>query len=101
MSNILKDEKQEQVIRGLLEGSSIRSVERMTGVHRDTIIRLMVRAGEGSKTLLNERMRGLASKKIQIDEVWGYVGKKQRHVREDENLEKTGDTWTFVAIDAD
>lgn len=100
MSNILKDEKQEQVIRGLLEGSSVRSVERMTGIHRDTIIRLMVRVGQGSKKLLDAKMRDLKSERIQVDEVWGYVGKKQRHLRAGDD-ELLGDTWTFVALDAD
>lgn len=49
MANVLKQEKKEQVIKCLMEGSSVRSTEHLTGVHRDTIIRLMVRASEGSK----------------------------------------------------
>jgi len=49
MANVLKREKQEMAIRCLLEGNSVRSTERMTGVHRDAIIRLMVRIGIGSK----------------------------------------------------
>ena len=101
MANVLKQEKKEQVIRCLLEGSSIRSTERLTGVHRDTIMRLMVRAGDGSKKLMDEKLRNLHLQQIQMDEIWGYVGKKQRHVSEQEDNSRVGDLWAFVAIDAD
>jgi IS1 family transposase len=101
MANVMKREKQEQVIKCLLEGSSVRSTERLTGVHRDTIIRLMVRAGNGSKKLMDEKFRNLNFKQIQMDEIWSYVGKKQRHISEQDNTEQLGDMWTFVALDAD
>src|SRR5574341_1036708 len=93
MANILKQDKQEQVVKCLVEGSSVRSTERLTGVHRDTIIRLMVRVGSGCKRLLDEKMHNLSSTKIQIDEIWGYIGKKERHVRADENQDLVGDMW--------
>jgi IS1 family transposase len=101
MSNVLKQEKQEQVIRCLLEGSSIRSTERLTGVHRDTIMRLMVRAGDGSKKLMDEKLQKLHLQQVQMDEIWGYVGKKERHVSKEEDASQVGDIWAFVAIDAD
>jgi IS1 family transposase len=101
MANVLKQEKKEQVIKCLMEGSSVRSTERLTGVHRDTIIRLMVRASEGSKKLMDEKFRNLHFKQIQMDEIWDYVGKKQRHVSEQEDNGQVGDLWAFVAIDAD
>jgi IS1 family transposase len=101
MANVLKQEKHEQVIRCLIEGSSVRSTERLTGVHRDTIIRLMIRASEGSKKLMDERLQNLHLQQIQMDEIWGYVGKKQRHVSEQEDTSQVGDIWAFVAIDAD
>src|SRR5215207_585192 len=101
MSNVLKSEKQEQVIRCLLEGSSIRSTERLTGVHRDTVTRLMVRASEGSKKLMDAKLQNLHLPQVQIDEIWGYVGKKERRVSDDEDASQLGDMWAFVAIDAD
>jgi IS1 family transposase len=101
MANVLKQEKKEQVIKCLIEGSSVRSTERLTGVHRDTIIRLMVRASEGSKKLMDGKFRNLHLPKIQVDEIWGYVGKKERRVSQDENANELGDMWAFVAIDAD
>lgn len=99
--NRLKPEKQEAVIRALVEGSSIRSVERMAGVHRDTIMRLMVGVGDGCQVLLNDLMRNLGCRRIEVDEVWCYVGKKQRHVTDADDLNAVGDFWTWVAMDAE
>ena len=101
MANVLKHEKQERVISALVEGSSIRSTERMTGVHRDTIMRLMQRVGAGCEAIMDAELRGLDCKRVQVDELWGFVQKKQRHVTEDDNPNRVGDFWTFVAIDAD
>lgn len=99
--NRLKPEKQTAVIHALVEGCSIRSTERMTGVHRDTIIRLMVQVGETCDEILDTMMRGLDCKRVEVDEIWTYVRKKQRHVLTADNPEQVGDFWTFVAIDAD
>ena len=73
----------------------------MTGVHRDTIIRLMVQVGETCGEVLDAMMRGLSCKRIEVDEVWCYVVKKQRHVKPTDDPDRMGDFWTFVAIDAD
>ena len=101
MANVLKREKQERVIAALVEGSSVRSTERMTGVHRDTIIRLMKRVGAGCEALMDTEFRDLGCRRIQVDELWGYVHKKQRHVRPEDDTSQVGDFWTFVAVDAD
>lgn len=99
--NNLKIEKQETAISALVEGASIRSVERMTGIHRDTIMRLTVRTGEKCRQILDKEMHNLKCERIQLDEIWGYVGKKQRHVGLMDNVEEVGDQWIFVALDAD
>lgn len=99
--NKLAIEKQEAVIRALVEGCSVRSTERMTGVHRDTILRLMVRVGNASEIILDDMMRGLNCERIEVDEIWTYVGKKQRHVSSDDNPSEVGDFYTWVAMDAD
>jgi len=57
--NRLKMGKQIAVITALVEGNSVRSVERMTGVHRDTIIRLLLRVGAHCEQIMDKRMRGL------------------------------------------
>jgi IS1 family transposase len=100
MANVLSGEKQVAIIGALAEGSSIRSIERITGVHRDTIMRLGVRVGEGCAALLDRKMRDLSCQQLQFDEVWGFIGKKERHVRPDDDPQY-GDVWTFCAIDAD
>jgi IS1 family transposase len=88
-------------VAALVEGTSIRSVERMTGIHRDTIMRLMVRTGQNCEALMDDYMQNLKCKTIQVDEIWCYVGKKQRHVKITDNLYELGDQWVFVALDAD
>jgi IS1 family transposase len=100
MANVLDSKKRVAIISALAEGSSIRSIERITGVHRDTIMRLGVRVGKGCQSLLDAKMRGLACQHLQFDELWGFIGKKERHVRPDDNPE-LGDVWTFCAIDPD
>lgn len=59
MANVLDKDKQITIVSALAEGSSIRSIERITGVHRDTIMRLGVRVGQGCATLLDRKMRDL------------------------------------------
>ena len=66
--NKLKLDKQAAVISALVEGVSIRSTERMTGVHRDTIMRLMVQVGETCEEVLDAMMRGLRCQRVEIDE---------------------------------
>ncbi|HLA27874.1 MAG TPA: IS1 family transposase [Syntrophales bacterium] len=99
--NILKDEKQEMIISALVEGSSIRSIERMTGVHRDTIMRLLNKSGDSCEKIMDTEMRHLSCKNIEVDEVWSFVGKKQRHVGRNDNPDEVGDFYTFVAIDSE
>ena len=91
--------KQTAVLSSLLEGCSIRSTERLTGVHHDTIMRLLVKAGEGCERLLNDRMQDLPCRLLQVDEIWTFVQKKQRHVLPTDDPTRTGDIWTFVALD--
>jgi IS1 family transposase len=99
--NILSEEKQALALSALVEGSSIRSVERMTGIHRDTIIRLMVRIGENCERLSDEVLHNLKCKNLQMDEIWCYVGKKQKHLKETDDIESLGDQWVFVALDSE
>lgn len=99
MANVLKHEKQVSVIHTLAEGSSIRAAERVFGVHRDTIMRLGLRVGQGCARILDATMRNLKCKHIEVDEIWGFVAKKRRNVRIDERT--IGDAWTFIALDAD
>jgi IS1 family transposase len=88
------------VIAALAEGSSIRAIERITGVHRDTIMRLGVKVGQGCTALMDAKMRNLACERLEIDEVWGFIGKKEHQVKPGDDPQ-FGNVWTFCAIDAD
>ncbi len=100
MANVLPMDKQITVIAALAEGSSIRSIERMTGIHRDTIMRLGVKVGQGCTALLDAKMRDLPCNRLEIDEVWGFVGKKESRVKPGDDPQ-FGNVWTFCAIDAE
>ena len=62
------------MISALTEGMSIRSIERQTGIHRDTIMRLGLRIGQACAGLHDRTMHSLNVNRIEIDEVWSYVG---------------------------
>jgi transposase-like protein/IS1 family transposase len=87
-------------LRMLLEGNSIRSVERLTGVHRDTIIDAMVDAGKKCKRFMESAIHHVPVADIEADEVWGFIGCKERtrqHYGYDENV--CGDAYCFTAIE--
>lgn len=99
LANVLKRDKRVAVISMLLEGSSVRSTERITGVHRDTILRLMVRVGEACGRFSRETLTDLDCNRIEVDEIWAYVAKKNKNVQETDEWSKVGDHYTFVALD--
>lgn len=101
MANVLPKEKKTAVVASLAEGASIRAIERMTGIHRDTIMRLGVRVGTACRDFMDREMRDLDCKTIQVDELWGFVGKKQKQIKDDDNPLEVGDAYIFVAIDAE
>src|SRR3989442_13959657 len=100
MPNVLKKDKQIAIISALAEGSSMRAISRITGVHQDTICRLGVRVGQGCAALLDAKMRDLRCNFLQFDEIWGFIGKKQKHLLPEDDP-TYGDVWTFCAIDAE
>lgn len=99
--NRLSLPRRSQVIQCLVEGNSIRSTDRMTDAHRDTVMRLLVEVGAGCAQLSNESLRNLGCRRLQVDEIWSYVAKKQRKVAASDDPNRVGDMWTFVALDSD
>ena len=97
--NQLLFQRQVQVISLLTEGMSIRAIERTTGIHRDTIMRLGKRIGDACHRFHHARMRGLQVSCLEIDETWSFVRKKQQHVQEDDPPE-VGDAYVWLAIEA-
>src|SRR5947209_3889953 len=65
------------IMRLLVEGNSIRSIERTTGVHRDSILNLLVMLGEKCERLMEEKIQKVSVKHVQCDEIWGFVSMKE------------------------
>ncbi len=101
MANKLNLETKVQAVSMLAEGSSIRGIERATGAHRDTIMRLGVRMGQGCAQIMSEYLTDLDSLHIQIDEMWGFVGAKQKIAKAKRLGPDFGDCWTWIALDAE
>jgi len=98
--NTLSPEKKVLVLTHLVEGLSIRSIERITGVNRNTIMTLLVSAGEQAQEILDCEMVNLESRYIQVDEIWTFVGKKQKQTTSLDS-EEFGDQYVFVAMDSE
>ncbi|MGD0767452.1 MAG: hypothetical protein ABSB42_04430 [Tepidisphaeraceae bacterium] len=102
MANALPRLKQQAIIHLLVEGNSIRSIERLTGVHRDTIMRLAVNVGGKCKKFLNAWLRNLKLRHVQADEIWTFVGCKQETLKRALVVNPTmGDQFLYVAFDQD
>jgi transposase-like protein/IS1 family transposase len=97
---LIPEDKALLCLQLLVEGNSVRSTERITGVHRDTILDLLVMVGEKCERMMEDRIKGLTVKDVQADEIWGFIGMKHRAKAfkgiEDDSV---GDSWTFVAIE--
>ena len=100
--NRLPRDKQITIIKALTEGCSIRSIERMYDVHRDTVMRLMVRTGQHCMTIMDDVIRNVPAGVIQCDEIWTFVRKKDRRLNQLERHNPViGSQYIFVAMDAD
>jgi IS1 family transposase len=100
--NKLSRDVRAQIIGMMVEGVSIRAISRMTGASKNTIVKLLEDAGEAFSDYQDRTLRGLACKRIQVDEIWCFVHCKQRNVATAKAAPaEAGDIWTWTAIDAD
>src|SRR5437870_2335347 len=99
--NRLTTDKRVAVISALVEGCSVRSTSRLTGVAKGTILRLLASVGTACARYQDDMIRNVTARRVQVDEIWSFVGAKQKHVTA-ENAARgaVGDVWTFVAIEA-
>ena len=97
--NVLSRDQQIQIIAGLTEGLAIRAIERLTGIHRDTIMRLGLKVGLGCAALHDGLMVGLRPARVELDELWAFVGSKQINSKGPHAV-VTGDQYTYVAMAA-
>jgi IS1 family transposase len=99
--NILSREKQIEVIAALVDGLGVRAASRITGVNRGTIAALALKVGRGCAELHDRMMVGLRPSRIELDELWAFVGKKQARVHKNElAAAAVGDQYTYVALAA-
>lgn len=98
--NRLGDTKRIRVVRCLVEGNSIRATVRMTGVAKNTVVKLLVDLGTACAQFQDAHLRNLPCRRVQCEEIWSFAGAKQKNVPADE-AEQWGDVGTWTAIDAD
>jgi IS1 family transposase/transposase-like protein len=91
-------EKAEMVLRLLLEGNNVSSVERATEVHDTTILKLLVQVGEKCERIMAEKVRNVEVRDVECDEVWSFIGKKQKRVRPEDSA-LLGDCYVWVGIE--
>lgn len=100
--NKLPLETRVQILSMLCEGSSMRSISRITGVSINTVSKLLADAGEACLALHNEKVRGVQTERVQCDEIWSFCYAKQKNVAKAKAApEEAGDVWTWTALDAD
>jgi transposase-like protein/IS1 family transposase len=99
---ILADEKALLCLNLLVEGNSVRSTERITGVHRDTILSLLETVGKKCVWIQESLVKDVKVGFVEADEVWSFVAMKEKtkHSRDIES-DKIGSAYTFTCIDAD
>ncbi len=101
MAYHLNRDKKEMVLNLIVEGNSIRSAERITGVHRDTIGRLLLSTGDRCRDILEETMWDIPVKRVQADKIWTFVGKKQKRLKPGDSEYELGDQYVFIAMDTE
>ena len=99
--NKISTEERVRVVACLVEGNSLRATTRMTGVHRTTVMKLLADLGEACSKFQDATFRNLNCKRVQCDEIWSFVGCKEKNVPADERKQGRGDVWTWTAIDAE
>ena len=101
--NKLPVAKRAQILSMLCEGTSMRAISRLADCSINTVSDLLVKAGTLCAELHDEEVRGVTSKRVQVDEIWSFTYAKKKNVTEKiaARVEGAGDTWTWTAIDAD
>ena len=100
--NRLSVAKRATIITLLVEGSSLRSISRVTGASVNTITKLLLDAGEACVAYHNETVSNVEAERIQVDEIWQFCYAKAKNVETAKDApDGAGDTWTWTALDAD
>jgi IS1 family transposase len=89
-----------RVVACLVEGNSLRATTRMTGTHRGAILKLLVELGAACSAYQDKAFRNLNLTRIQCDEIWAFVGCKEKNAKTAQKARGWGDVWTWTALDA-
>jgi IS1 family transposase len=100
--NKLSPDDRAQILHMLCEGSSIRSIARITKASKNTISKLLIDAGKACAAYHEANVRDLKTTRVEVDEIWSFTYAKQKNVKTAKAAPaNSGDTWTWTAIDAD
>jgi IS1 family transposase len=97
--NKLSTEERTRVVACLVEGNSLRATSRMTGVARNTVNKLLCDLGRACSEYQDKTLRNLSCKRVQCDEIWSFVGAKEKNASDEKKAQGWGDIWTWIAID--
>jgi IS1 family transposase len=99
-SHYIRQDEAEKALIMMLEGMSVRAISRITGLHRDTILSLMVTAAEKAQRVFDRMVRNVRPRFVQLDELWAMVGCHGKRVTVDSPA-GWGDAWTWLALDSE
>jgi len=99
--NKLSTEKRAQILHCIVEGNSLRATARLTDTAINTVVNLMIDAGKVCSAYQDKAMRNLKCKRLQCDEIWSFVGCKEKSVPDAQKGQGRGDVWTWTALDSE
>ncbi|HEY4013452.1 MAG TPA: DDE-type integrase/transposase/recombinase [Polyangiaceae bacterium] len=99
--NVLDAVTRKQIVACLVEGNSIRATCRLTGAAKGTVLKLLADLGAACRAYHDAHVRNLKCRRVQCDEIWSFVGAKDKNVLPDEEGFGRGSIWTWTAIDAE
>src|SRR5437764_1294072 len=97
--NRLSDQQRAAILGMLVEGNSLRSITRMADVSINTVTKLLVEVGAACERFHNEHVLNVRVKRLQCDEIWSFVGSKEKHTTPEKKAQGFGDAWTWLALD--
>ena len=99
--NRLSVKERSKILACLVEGNSVRATCRMTGAAKGTVLKLLADVGSACLDYQDAKLRNLPCKRVQVDEIWSFVGAKEKNASRAQKAEGLGDAWTWTAICAD
>ncbi len=98
MANVLKPSKKISILNHLVNGCGIRETERLCDVHRDTVLKILLTAGEKCRIFMSNKFKNIKIKNLQADEIWTFVRKKDKRLKKNERSLKVGSQYIYIAM---